>query len=191
MKTLDIQTQPPVMGGPLTPDTQPTSQDRRGAWGRGRVTRWHSSEWPTLQNSHDSVDGHQNRMLRLRRMLFPVAGSRDFGYAISLDDAILAHDLPEFATGDWSRPDKDGIPGLNSLLKQMDALILTWLGLPDLPPWVQLGLRLLDLLDAWLWAVLHEPRIKSDPDFLAMRAAIIELAGQCGVSEKVMELIAA
>ena len=153
------------------------------------MTRWHSSEWPTLQNSHDSVDGHQNRMLRLRRLLFPVAGSRDFGYAITIDDAILAHDLPEFATGDWSRPDKDGIPGLNSLLKQMDALILTWLGLPDLPPWVQLGLRLLDLLDAWLWAVLHEPRIKSDPDFLAMRAAIIELAGQCGVSEKVMELI--
>lgn len=135
-----IPTQPQVMGGPLIHGTQPTSRD---TWGKGRVLRWHGSEWPALQNSHDSVDAHQARMLRLRRMLFP-------GQDMELDDAILGHALPMSA---------------------------------------QHELRLMDLLDAWMWAYLHEPRIQRSPDFLDMRAEIIQLSGLCDVSEAVLELL--
>ena len=81
----------------------------RDTWAMGQTLRWHSSPWPALRNSGDTVDAHQNRMIRDARLYFPRAG-------MELVDAIIGHDLPECLSGDYSTPDKDSIPGLRASL---------------------------------------------------------------------------
>ena len=85
----------------------------RDTWAMGQTLRWHSSPWPALRNSGDTVDAHQNRMIRDARLYFPRAG-------MELVDAIIGHDLPECLSGDYSTPDKDSIPGLRASLDAVD-----------------------------------------------------------------------
>ena len=120
-------------------------------WSHGSTLRWHSNPWPALRNSGDTVDAHQNRMLRLRRMLWPEAYPE-------LDEAILTHDLAEVFTRDWSRPDKDAVPGLQAALDMADDAYLAWIGACHANLETMMRLKFLDRLDAYRWAVLHEPR---------------------------------
>ena len=134
-------------------------------WHHGMTLRWHSNPWPALRNSGDTVDAHQNRMLRKRRDLWPGDDPR-------LDDAILAHDLAETFTRDWSSPMKDAIPGLQDALYAVDAVYLAHIGFTALDPDTQAKLKFLDQLDAFRWAVLHEPRCAAE--FLPARRRLYE-----------------
>ncbi len=75
-----------------------------------------------------------------------------------LDEAILTHDLAEVFTRDWSRPDKDAVPGLQAALDMADDAYLAWIGACHANLETMMRLKFLDQLDAYRWAVLHEPR---------------------------------
>ena len=124
-------------------------------WGLGQTLRWHSSPWWALRMSGDTVDAHQQRMIRLARHFF---ASWKPAKRLQLIDAITDHDLPEVFTGDWSTPDKDSIPGLREMLAELDALILLHIGADDWPDDIGAAMKWLDVLDAYKWAAHVEPR---------------------------------
>jgi len=122
----------------------------------GHTRRWHNNPNHLLRNSIDTVDAHQARMHRMRREIFP-------GPCTEIDDAICDHDLAEIFTGDWSRPDKDNIPGLDDAMKAADAAYLEHIGANKLADKQFAALKLLDQMDALYW-VSHVARDLLDTD---------------------------
>ena len=116
----------------------------------GHTHRWHSNPDYRLRTSCDTVDAHQGRMTRLRRVILP-------GGNPEMDDAICHHDLAEVFTRDWSSPEKDAIPGMAEALKMADDAYLEHIGFQSLTPTQQAILKLLDRMDALYW-VSHVAR---------------------------------
>lgn len=147
----------------------------------GHTRRWHSNPDCRLRNSVDPVHAHQARMLIIRREILP-------GHNPEIDDAILAHDLAEVFTRDWSSPDKASIPGMAEALQMADDAYLKHIGFTKLSETHQAILKLLDRMDAIYW-VSHVARdLLETGEWRAASWKVIESSQHLGevIKERVM-----
>jgi 5'-deoxynucleotidase YfbR-like HD superfamily hydrolase len=90
--------------------------------------------------------------------------------------ACVTHDLGEYVTGDvpYGSPNKDSNAELDAL-EDMGMLY-------PLCPEDSDKLKLLDLLDAYLWARHHAPFAMVSHEWIDHREKVLELADKLGVS---------
>ncbi len=124
--------------------------------------RWHTHTH--LSQTQDSLAAHGGRMIVLALDLF-ANPSRD------LLAACVTHDLAESVTGDvpYDSPIKD---------HETEDQILD---LMDMNYGHSAELKLLDLLDAYLWARHHAPFLMDRKDWRQQRDLILDLADELGV----------
>lgn len=141
-------------------------------WRSGFVRRWHAN--PDLAHTAQTNAQHQWGCAVLAMQLFP--GRYD------LLKACLLHDCGEVDVGDIAGPAKDADPDLRRLLrraegKKMEELGIDYARLPEL--------KLIDMLEAWLWVCKHNPRLLSDEEWHEMQDEIIDRANELGVLDKI------
>lgn len=125
--------------------------------------RWHTN--PHLAHTGDTLASHGGRMAVLALMLWPEP-----------DAALLAqcvtHDLGEYKTGDtpWNAPKNR--QGEFDALKAMGMYYVK----------LDLRLKLLDMLDAYLWARHYAPHLMGCEDWQVQRKKMLALASKIGVS---------
>lgn len=127
-------------------------------WRAGRTRRWHVNH--RLSETHDYLDGHH---ARVARMILALHKSP----SMALIRAALTHDDGESVTGDIPAPFKASLAspilaGLESW--ERDVRIRMWGGdpEPDLTKTDQLWIKLMDRLDAYLWAGHHGQDMTKD-----------------------------
>lgn len=123
-------------------------------WSSG-VDRWHQNRSIALRRSCDTTDGHTARCLHLLFALWPDNDTPP----MALVRTILDHDVPEAWTGDTPAPAK-GFPGLRGALKSAEQIVCTELCLAhpnDLTSTYESWVKLVDKLDAYLWAWRVDP----------------------------------
>lgn len=135
----------------------------------GHTRRWHSNPDHALRNSVDTVHAHQARMLIIRREILP-------GHNPEIDNAILAHDLAEVFTRDWSSPDKWAIPGMAEALQMADDAYLKHIGFTKLRETHQAILKLLDRMDAIYWVSHVAPDLLDAEEWRTASWVILESA---------------
>lgn len=137
------------------------------------VRRWHTN--PDLGHTVDTLAGHGGRMSVLALSIFPQC-SRD------LLAACVTHDLGEAVTGDvpYNSPIKD---------RYKERIASEELGLlVELKGDDKRRLKMLDLLDAYLWARHHAPHLMARQDWKKQRQNILDTASDLGVSLDSYEL---
>ena len=151
-------------------------------WGHG-VMRWHANKWPALRNSGDDTDAHSNRMAKQALWLWPDA-SRD------LLAAIVLHDSAEGGpggTGDVPGPSKVGTFGgalaIRTAKIERERGTDRWLW--HLTADDCRRLRFVDVLDAFRWAKLCEPRALAGDGWPEAREWLLAEAERLGVRDKV------
>ena len=149
-------------------------------WGHG-VMRWNANKWPALRNSGDCTDAHSNRMAKLALWLWGADVSRDLLAAIAL------HDDAESATGDVPGPSKVGTFGgalaIRTAKIERERGTDRWLW--HLTADDCRRLRFVDVLDAFRWAKLCEPRALADDGWPEALTWLLREAERLGVSDKV------
>lgn len=131
------------------------------------VKRWHTN--PHLNNTFDPIGYHGGRMAILALMLWPDPDGK-------LLAACVTHDLGEFVTGDipWGAANKDH----HSELVARSDMGMNY-------EYSDKRLKLLDMLDAYLWARHHKPEIvKNKPDWINQREKIIDMSDELDVCLK-------
>jgi 5'-deoxynucleotidase YfbR-like HD superfamily hydrolase len=146
------------------------------------VTRWHSSRCHALRHSGDTTDAHAARCCRLLLALKPDASA-------NLIAATLHHDVAERVTGDvpfGAKQDatlRDTLVRLevneNMRLQLREAVTL------DEWDWI----KLVDRLDAYLWAQMVAPAELAKQDWRNAWADILARAGRLDVRQQVANLI--
>jgi 5'-deoxynucleotidase YfbR-like HD superfamily hydrolase len=128
-------------------------------WLASFTRRWHANEF--LCHTVDPVAAHSGRMGILALTLWGAGASRE------LLVACLAHDLGEHATGDVPCDAKaDGT--LSAALDRLEDAALHRMGMSySLSLDDARRLKLLDRLDAYLWAEHHAPHVLQRPDWVA------------------------
>lgn len=145
------------------------------SWRASLVTRWHQN--PDLNHTTDYTCGHSARVQLLILCLtqYPSA---------ELMRAALLHDLGEYFTGDIARPTKTKYPTFSAELAEMEQqAVIDNLGfeIPALSEFEQKLLNLADKLDAYLWALHHNPAVAIiAEDWKASRNILYTLAEGCG-----------
>jgi hypothetical protein len=128
-------------------------------WRASFVNRWHMN--PDMAHISDPICGHQGRCALLIMALFP-------DHSADLLRAAIVHDLGESIVGDVSAPQKE--KGAKWL--QLHA-ISEQSALDDMGMQIELGskdsqrLRLVDKLDAYLFAKLRAPQIMGQAGWLS------------------------
>ena len=118
------------------------------------VNRWHSHPDPTLRNSGDTIDTHQQRVMALCHSL-----AAAIGHPLTKSDLLRAarhHDEAERVLGDMPAPAKAQFPALAAAYLKAEISVLadadlTW----NLTRIENDMLAICDRLDAWLWATAH------------------------------------
>lgn len=155
-------------------------------WGHG-VMRWHANKWPALRNSGDCTDAHSNRMAKMALHLWGDDVSRDLMAAIAL------HDDAESATGDVPGPGKVGTFGgalaIRTAKIERERGTCRWLW--HLTADDCRRLRFVDVLDAYRWAKLCEPRALSGDGWPEAREWLLAEAERLGVSAQVEGVLCA
>jgi 5'-deoxynucleotidase YfbR-like HD superfamily hydrolase len=131
--------------------------------------RWHTN--PHLGHTGDTLASHGGRMAVLALMLWPEPDA-------NLLAQCVTHDLGEYKTGDtpWNAPkNRQG---------EFDALKAMGMYYVKLDP----RLKLLDMLDAYLWARHHAPHLMGHKDWQGQREKMLALAFDIGVSLDVFNL---
>ena len=146
------------------------------------VTRWHASRCHALRHSGDTTDAHAARCCRLLLALKPDASA-------NLIAATLHHDVAERVTGDvpfGAKQDatlRDTLVRLevneNMRLQLREAVTL------DEWDWI----KLVDRLDAYLWAQMVAPAELAKQDWRNSWADILARAGRLDVRQQVANLI--
>jgi hypothetical protein len=146
------------------------------------VTRWHASRCHALRHSGDTTDAHAARCCRLLLALKPDASA-------NLIAATLHHDVAERVTGDvpfGAKQDatlRDTLVRLevneNMRLQLREAVTL------DEWDWI----KLVDRLDAYLWAQMVAPAELAKQDWRNAWADILARAGRLDVRQQVADLI--
>lgn len=142
------------------------------------VRRWHTNHH--LSHTGDNLGAHGGRMALLARLVFHTPSYR-------LLMACVLHDLGEYVTGDppYNAPGKEA-----KHVQETKALLS--MGLPsvlddeDVP-----RLKLLDNLDAYLWALTHKPSLKYQEDWREQYSSIRAAAIEQGVWDSVRRLVEA
>jgi len=156
-----------------------TPEETLAIW-RSGVARWHANRWPSLRGSGDTTDAHQGRCVRLLLCLHP-------NPSVPLLAATACHDVQECVTGDVPGPAKQGQFGKE--LAFFEAKVAVEMGLPAVFGREGRWLKLVDMLDAHLWASLIEPRIRDDPEWIAFGQQIINAAEDLGCDEVVAAML--
>lgn len=152
--------------------------------------RWHASPWPALRNSHDCTDAHSNRMAKLALWLWGADVSRELLAAIAMhDDAEGGHG----GTGDVPGPSKIGTFGAALAVRTAEierergtGRWLWHLNADDCR-----RLRFVDVLDAFRWTQLCEPRALSGDGWPEAREWLLAEAERLGVLTHVEGLLTA
>lgn len=141
----------------------------RALWASG-INRWHASRNIRLRNSGDCTDRHALRCCRLLRALHPKPSA-------DLICAVMDHDVPEMVTGDvpWGAKQHNHVlrDALHSAEAQVNAEydLVTPGSFYD-AAWV----KLVDRLDAWLWAQAIAPAELALPDWQDAKEHIRSIA---------------
>ena len=146
-------------------------------WRSGFVRRWHSN--PDMAHTSQTNAQHQWGCAVLAHRLFP----GDYELLVS----ALLHDVGEVGVGDVSGPAKWKFPDLKAASEDAEADMFASLGL-DVPVKTQ-RLRLVDMIEAYLWARHHMPSIMGRYGWPEMLDGIYGLSGRLGVSYEVHDLM--
>lgn len=151
--------------------------------------RWHANPWPALRNSGDDTAAHSNRMAKLALWLWGADVSRE------LLAAIATHDDAEGGpggTGDVPGPGKvrDFGAALSIRTAKIERERGTCRWLWHLTADDCRRLRFVDVLDAWRWVSLCEPRALASDDWPEARAWLLAEAERLGVLLAVEEALA-
>lgn len=145
-------------------------------WRSGFVRRWHAN--PDLAHTAQTNAQHQWGCAVLAMQLFP--GRYD------LLKSCLLHDCGEVDVGDVSGPVKDSDHDLKLALrraegKKMEELGIDYARLPEL--------KLIDMLEAWLWVCKHDERLIWRDDWFEQKDEIIKRAKTLGVINLVQDIM--
>ena len=140
---------------------------------RGDVARWHSHPSRLLRQSGDTIHAHSARCAILMAWINPSATAQQLRHCILHDAAeTITGDIPYGAKRRWAFPDMQDA--------EADLHIRT-----ECDPWI----KLVDNLDAYLWMLDVDPRLKNATDWQDMRASIVTQAAFLGVSDVVIGMI--
>ena len=146
-------------------------------WLSGFVRRWHCN--PDLAHTAQTNAQHQWGCAVLALHLWPD------DHALMI--AALTHDVGEVWIGDVSGPAKRANPALKETLDSAEAENFERLKL-HVPKKTQ-ALKLVDMLEAYLWAERHAPHLMDRDGWPEMVEGIADLAMHLCVYEKVEELL--
>jgi hypothetical protein len=146
-------------------------------WLSGFVRRWHCN--PDLAHTAQTNAQHQWGCAVLALHLWPD------NHALMI--AALTHDVGEVGIGDVSGPAKWANPTLKDALDSAEAKNFESLGLA-VPEKTQ-ELKLIDMLEAYLWAERHAPQVMDRDGWPEMVEDIASLARHLRVYEKVKGLL--
>ena len=150
-----------------------------------QVSRWHASPVEALRLSGDTIEAHQSRCADLIRDLWPDAPE-------TLIQAALHHDEPEKWLGDMPFTTKRDFPQLAREYRKAELLVIKQHNIPQpATAWDEYQVKLVDLLDAYMWMLKHAPACEFEPDWVAAWSDIMQRAETLGVAGKVRYVIAA
>lgn len=145
-------------------------------WRSGFVRRWHAN--PDLAHTAQTNAQHQWGCAVLAMKLFP--GRYD------LLKACLLHDCGEADVGDVSGPVKDSDYDLKLALRRAEGKKMEELGID----YARLAeLKLIDMLEAWLWVCKHDERLIWRDDWFEQKDEIIKRAKTLGVINLVQDIM--
>lgn len=154
----------------------------------GFVNRYHNHPSPGLRNAQDTTDGHSNRMLKIYMMLFDFPNLHTMAY-------ICMHDAAEGTTGDMPYLTKINNPELKSALDDVEEYRLEELyGCFPFPSaelnWEEkLKVKLVDLLESFLFQCIHAPHRMKMPDEMVLFWSIQSRGYDLGIRETVRSLM--
>ncbi len=138
-------------------------------WRSGLVQRWHAN--PDLAWTGQTLAAHQWGCAVLLKQLFPLAS----GDALF---ATLTHDIGEMIVGDLPAPFKNANPVMaaqHAAFEKIQADKIRGSNI-SLTSAETDRLKLVDMLEAYLWVAQKNPAILDKDGWPEMRAAILELA---------------
>ena len=144
-------------------------------WLSGLVRRWHSN--PDLAHTAQTNAQHQWGCAILVLHLWPDDHE--------LTVAALTHDVGEVGIGDVSGPAKFANPALKEAMDGAEFANFESLGLPC--PSKTQELKLVDMLEAYMWADRYAPQSMVRDGWPEMYEDILSLARHLRVYEKVKE----
>jgi 5'-deoxynucleotidase YfbR-like HD superfamily hydrolase len=146
------------------------------------VARWHASRCHALRHSGDTTDAHAARCCRLLLALKSDASA-------NLIAATLHHDVAERVTGDVPFGAKQDATLRDTLvrLEVNENMRLQLREAVTLDEWH--WIKLVDRLDAYLWAQMVAPAELSKQDWRNAWADILARAGRLDVRQQVADLI--
>lgn len=150
---------------------------------RGDVRRWHANPCKALRDSGDTIHSHQARCVMLLLRLHPDPAS-------DLIKATLHHDTAEQITGDVPYGAKRMFPAICRELDKAESQIAIAMEIPQ--PWGShdtYWIKLVDRLDAYLWAFDVAQSETLRDDWLAALDDIYDMADGLGVLKKVRDII--
>lgn len=145
-------------------------------WRSGLVRRWHSN--PDLAATAQTNAHHQWGCAVLAVHLFPDDHE--------LLKAAILHDVAEVNLGDISGLAKRNTPALKAALDAAESSNARLLGVSYE---ASDRLKLVDMLDAYLWAKHHRPDLLNDNGWPDQVRKLIGMAVAEGVSDKIWRLI--
>lgn len=146
-------------------------------WLSGFVRRWHSN--PDMAHTAQTNAQHQWGCAILALKLWP----DDHALLI----ATITHDVGEVGIGDVSGLEKSKNPSLKRAIDASESSNFERLGLPQ--PEKTDRLKLVDMLEAYMWADRHAPHILNSDGWPEMKEYIFWLAERLRVSGCVSGII--
>lgn len=146
---------------------------------RADVARWHSDPVRALRLSGDATQAHSARMCMLILDLHPAP-------TVELLEAVLHHDMPEAITGDVPYGAKQRWPELKEALDWAEAETATdyELGYSSDP-----FIKLVDRLDAYIWAHENAPFVLQEPEWQDCFVWIAGEGKRLGVGDKISGIL--
>jgi len=150
-------------------------------WRSGFVRRYHMN--PEMAVFDDLTSAHQGRCGMLVINLWP-------DHSPSLLRAAVTHDAAEFVVGDLSRPFKRTGAKVVCDHADLEAVELGRMGLAEvLSPGDQARLKLVDMLDSYLFVALRCPRLLAGDGWPEMRLEIGQAADALRVGREVSHMM--
>jgi len=149
----------------------------------GDVARWHAHPEGRLRHSGDTIESHQRRCVLLLKQIKPNASQ-------SLIDAVRYHDEAERWIGDMPYMTKKHFPVLAEYLRDAEMQIVKKYGIPQPSNTVEkMMVKVVDMLDAYLWMMDRAPDLAEMPDWQEMRSSLVELSEDIAVYEHVSAIL--
>lgn len=158
------------------------SADLLDLWLSGAVRRWHCN--PVISGSGQTLADHQGRCAQLVLALWPDA-------SMALVYAALHHDVGEYLAGDlsadfkkWADP---AVIDAHAAVEAQARDKICGRAWPDLTEDEALALKLVDRLEALIFARIHHPAEfdRAISGWLKAQDRVVQMARQLGVGDAV------